>query len=545
MKQKKTFLKATTKKIFGIIAVFAASFCLIVIIIIISLLKYQSKIIFKPSYSPKEDNLSFLVKKIKNESEYFLTPFIYNEKGSPRILGMTISEHGRYASLKLSEMGIEKIINPAAGGDQLSDYNGDGFSDLLRTTYSKNSYENARVLLFLNNGLIGEKTNTFSEHQTFSNLQLKGFTETAVSADFDNDGDLDIFIPMYSSKDIDPMGYSHLLVNNGRADFTDISDSAGVSIRNFSNKYRVEGAQAADINRDGWIDLYVGSHLFINNGNLTFTDRRKEFGLPLIRDEGIKFLDWNNDGYLDLMLNSGKLRLFEYSAAKNKFIDKSGLIPDDGYLTPYDLNAYDFNNDGHEDIFAGQSLKDYYYYWPLKDFRFLLSNLSDIKPSYIYNHQPRILINRGNSFLWSNHEFYVGAKNIERSARSSIGDINNDGLVDLTIMNEVGENYLFTNRTKTSFNCIFLNITGPNGEQNQQGRVATIQPESHSNMIMTRVVDGGSGYRTQNQYELTVGTPYNEPHIVTVYFSDGPAKFTINAGERKTIKSNGIIEDYK
>ena len=147
--------------------------------------------------------------------------------------------------------------------------------------------------------------------------------------------------------------------------------------------------------------------------------------------------------------------------------------------------------------------------------------------------------------MWSDYKFNVSVRDNGRSARASIGDINKDGLADLTMMNEIGENYLFINKTNTLYYNIFLNIAGINGEQNQQGRIATIQPINHPDIKMTRVVDSGSGYRTQNQYELLIGTSYNEPHIATVYFANGPIRFTINPGEQKTIKANGIMEDYK
>lgn len=530
----------TFNKKLSIIAVLIIILCLFCVIWGYSLVKYQYKLIFNSSRISIESELNFEMKKISTQSSGRIMPIIYSVNKKINILGIKINEAGDFApSAELSNI-FNQI--PISSSDHLADYNGDGFPDLLRTIYSSSS-KNARALLFINSKLSDNGKFAFSEHRSFSSFQLKGFMETTVSADFDNDGDLDVFIPMYSSKDMDSMGYSHLLINNGRADFTDISDSAGVSIRNFPDKYRTEGAQAIDINLDGWIDLYTGSHLFVNNQNLTFTNKRKEFNLPLIRDEGAKFLDWNNDGHLDLILNSGKLSFFEYNASKNKFIDKSWLIPDDGYFTPYDLNVYDFNNDGYEDVVTGHSIKDYYASLSFKPFLFLFNEPFGFKMRY--NHQSRILINTGIKSSWSNYIFNTEKLDTERSARASIGDMNKDGLVDLAIMNEIGENYLFINKTNTSYYSIFLNISGINDEQNQQGRVVTIQPINHPKIIMTRVVDSGSGYRTQNQYELIVGTPYNEPHIVTVYFSSGPTTFMINAGEQKTIKSNGIIENYE
>jgi hypothetical protein len=63
-----------------------------------------------------------------------------------------------------------------------------------------------------------------------------------------------------------------------------------------------------------------------------------------------------------------------------------------------------------------------------------------------------------------------------------------------------------------------VGVVGPNGEHNQFGRVIHVFPPG-TNQIYTRVVDGGSGYLTQNQYPILVGTPFSGAHAVKVYFA--------------------------
>jgi len=124
-------------------------------------------------------------------------------------------------------------------------------------------------------------------------------------------------------------------------------------MRNTPLAFRGEGAQAIDFNLDGWIDFYVGSHLFINNGvadgKLTFTDQRAALGLPLVYDEGIKFTDWNNDGYLDLVIHHPTTgpALYQFDGTTFTLAD---VIPRYSFSESYGMNVFDMNNDGREDI---------------------------------------------------------------------------------------------------------------------------------------------------------------------------------------------------
>ena len=75
--------------------------------------------------------------------------------------------------------------------------------------------------------------------------------------------------------------------------------------------------------------------------------------------------------------------------------------------------------------------------------------------------------------------------------------------------------YYFVNETLTGPNSSFVSIEllGANGERNQQGRVVRVTPQQHTSTTYTRVVDSGSGYHTQNQYALLIGTNYGGLHV--------------------------------
>jgi hypothetical protein len=127
--------------------------------------------------------------------------------------------------------------------------------------------------------------------------------------DFNNDGLADVY---FTSN----MGDNRLFLNKGNWKFEDITAQAGVK----GNKVWSTGVSIADVNADGWLDIYVSNagdvkggnrenELFINNGNLTFTERAEEYGLA---DRGFSthaaFFDYDKDGDLDCYVLNNSYR---------------------------------------------------------------------------------------------------------------------------------------------------------------------------------------------------------------------------------------------
>ena len=126
---------------------------------------------------------------------------------------------------------------------------------------------------------------------------------TAEWADYDNDGDLDLYVGGEMLTDT-KMSPSQLFRNNGDGTFIDVARRAGVvNLRN------VKGVSWGDYDNDGDEDLYVSNlgqpnRLYRNNGDGTFTDVGPELGVATIppgdRTFATWFFDANNDGWLDL-----------------------------------------------------------------------------------------------------------------------------------------------------------------------------------------------------------------------------------------------------
>jgi VCBS repeat protein len=461
--------------------------------------------------------------------------------------------------IPISPAGLETLVSSVEGkhaerDTRLADFENQDFPDIISNTYDcvdpLNPDDIARLYKNNGDGTFTEVLNPFRDLNG-NPITIQGRGETIVVADFNNDGFLDIFLPYYSyqSNDQDPNGppgaicqnasQSYLLLNDGTGHFVDVADVAGVSLRNWPLPFQVEGAQAVDFYNDGLIDLYAGSHLFVNtgitNGIPRFVDVAASLGLPLFADEGAKFIDAYNDGFLDLVLfdpNNGPA-LFKFDG--QGFVSQPTAFPPDTYMDAVGVNAYDINGDGLEDIItSGGSNCD------PKIFLNTGSGFKRVSP------QPRpFTLDKSGDFL-NAFCFADGAV--------AFGDLNNDGKIDV-LWSTFRNIMTFTNNTKIDGSIFSLEVLGPNGERNQQGRIVRMSPQSRPDVIFTRVVDSGSGYLTQNQYPLLITSPYSEQHVVTLvlpqtFDSNKLAKinFTISPGQRARVfapsvaNPNGRVE---
>ncbi len=185
-----------------------------------------------------------------------------------------------------------------------ADFDGDGFPDIFCTTALP--FSPPRDALFKNNA-----DGTFTDVTDQAGI-LHLFDGRAIAwGDYDNDGDLDLFI----SRGTD-VGYKQTLYrNNGNGTFTDVSDESGLGVVN-NNRAAAWG----DFDNDGYLDLYVvnsgtdpvgkgPNFLYRNNHDGTFTDVAAETGVQALvesRGRGAAWGDYDNDGFLDLFVTNGE-----------------------------------------------------------------------------------------------------------------------------------------------------------------------------------------------------------------------------------------------
>ena len=412
--------------------------------------------------------------------------------------------------------GLAAAFSPGRGerDNRLADLDLDGDLDVVCNGYAAFSDRATRALLFWNRG-----DGTFSRDPAFEELDIRGHGETIVVFDYDNDGDLDVFLPFYSYED--PAAHSWLLENLGDGRFRDVADRAGVALRRIIKSYRVEGAQAADLDGDGLLDLYASSHLFLNRGDGTFVDVRADAGLPVQFDEGMRFTDANSDGELDIVLQPSEASpvLFEQepvpgSRGAPRFRRRADAIPHVPSVHRFALNLADLDNDGDEDMVIGMSSVD----------------------------GGQILVHDGDRFV------PVGGLGPvpERWAIDSVaaGDLDGDGRLDLAVRDVTtpGQARLlvYRNRTPGAGRAIRVRVLGPDGVRNQHGRVARLRVPGRPGYTQTRVVDGGAGYLSQGEYDLHFATDAAAAEIAVRYAS-GEARFPARAGDRLSVSPDGSV----
>ena len=219
-----------------------------------------------------------------------------NEEGVPSgIGGVELSlapigvdqEGGNYGSVWIdydNDRDIDMFIAKCRGGDvqwknnELWRNNGDGtFSNVADVTGWYNSY-------YPDGG-----------HDNSSNLGDPVQTWSAAWGDFDNDGYLDVYVGASNTLD----GEHKLMKNNGDGTFSDFTASSGVLFQ--EPPYGIEN-NAADVDNDGYIDIFTDGDILLNNGDFTFT--LYTAGVPGPGAIG----DANNDGFVD-MFNGTNLYL--------------------------------------------------------------------------------------------------------------------------------------------------------------------------------------------------------------------------------------------
>jgi hypothetical protein len=406
---------------------------------------------------------------------------------------------GGFQSYPLESRGLAGLF--ATGrvnrDSRFADFNNDGLVDIFTNVYSRADDPASRAILHINDG-----NGIFREDAGIAAMEIGGFGETVLAADFDNDDDLDIFVPHYWHRD--DGGHSWLLINDGHGSFTDRAEAAGVARGPPLAPYIPEGAAAIDFNEDGWIDIHVASALYINNGDGTFTDRAAEYNLPIRFDEGMRFTDVDADGDFDLIQKDSFItKIFRNEAGV--FDAGTELAGGPARITfGYGLTVCDVNGDGFDDVLVA------------------------INDSTTIAGSPHLLINVHGQLVPSD----IGTFTEAYVDLLTCADLNRDGLND--VLARWGAYRTMINMAASAA-FIKLRVVGANGQRNQQGRVIRIRPAAVESMQMVRIVESGSGYMAQGDYDLLIGAPWEGDYEVSVRFRSGWVNATVRQGQVVTM----------
>ena len=430
----------------------------------------------------------------------------------------------------------------------VGDYDNDGYKDLFITNFGQN-------VLYRNKG-----DGTFADVSQQTGITDESiFSAGCAFADYNNDGWLDLIvvnyvilnledapdcsqggIPAYCRpEDFEPTP-DHLYRNNGDGTFTNVTQEAGINLHG-----RGLGVIWTDIDNDGWIDLYIANDreanfLYHNNGDSTFTELGELHGIA--RNEhgdaessmGIDTADYDNDGDLDIILT-------HYQAETNTLYqnDGNGVFWDitaqsrlvEPTLLPlaWGTNFADFDNDGWLDLFfANGHLED---------------NIGKLEEVGGYKQQNQLFYNQGNGLYTDISSISGDGLQIEKSSRGSVlGDYDNDGDMDLLIMNIADTPDLLRNDTPIKNNWLNIKLIGKKSNRDAIGAKVTLQFGDVTRLI--EVKSGGS-YLSQNQSRLQVGLGTAEKvNRLVIKWQNGVQDVSENVKSNQWLtieEGNGII----
>ena len=399
-------------------------------------------------------------------------------------------------------------------GAVMADINGDGLLDIYVCAVVGINGFNGYNELFINNG-----DATFTESAAKYGLDFDTFSSNAAFLDYDLDGDLDLYLLNHAVHTQESFGKADLryqrdfqtgdkLLRNDGQNFVDVSEEAG--IYGGVNGYGL-GVAISDFNQDGFPDIYVGNdfheddYYYLNNGDGTFTESLREyFGHTTRFSMGNDVGDINHDGWPDILsldmlpenetvLKSSegdedvqvqKLKIdqfgYHYQYARNmlqinqpggKFKETalfSGIAATDWSWSS--LFA-DFNQDGEQDIFISNGIPkrpndlDFINFASNEQIKKKLNNTKLVDqqalnmmpsgniPNYIFKGTDSLrFIDKSKE--WIKQDTLI-------SGATAIGDLDNDGDLDIVTNNINSSATLYINKTNSDKNYLKIKLKFP------------------------------------------------------------------------------------
>jgi hypothetical protein len=419
-----------------------------------------------------------------------------------------------------------------ASGVCIGDYNNDGFEDIFCTYFGQNR-------LYRNNG-----DGTFTDVTKGAGLlsDQPRWGAGCSFLDYNRDGRLDLFVSNYVRFSIEqapvpgenvncnwkgvpvecgprglPTGRHSLYRNNGDGTFTDVSQEAGIAKATECYGMTVV---AADLDEDGWTDIFVAcdstpSLLFMNNHDGTFREEGVLRGVALSDDGmeqagmGVGVGDYDPDGHLDLFKThfADDANGLYHNDGKGNFDDltrSSRLAVDTRYIC-WGAGIVDLDNDGYPDLFmvTGSVYPEV-----------------ERKLAQYANKTPRAVFrNLGNrTFEELGEEAGPGVTDAHCSRGCAFGDFDNDGDLDVLIVNLNEPPSLLRNDIKQKRNWIKVKLEGVKSNRSAIGARVLAH---YGGKVQAQAVLSQSSFYSSNDSRLHFGLGGFDSVDLDVYWPNG------------------------
>ena len=429
-----------------------------------------------------------------------------------------------------------------------ADVDGDGWEDIYVTNLGPNT-------LYRNKG-----DGTFADVTETAGVAGGGWSAGCGFADYDRDGDLDLFVSRYVKIDLanlpqfgrdktceyrgiavqcGPRGLpgegDFLFRNEGNGRFTEVGKAAGVSD---PREYFGLGIAWLDFNEDGWPDLYVANDstanfLYVNQKDGTFKDQAFPLGVAVSEDG-------SEQGSMGVALgdytNTGKFAIYVTNFAEeynNLFRNEGTHFVEAAFRSrtgPVSLpfvgwgNAFlDYDNNGWLDMVAVNG-----HVYPQLD-------KARLGASAGYRQRKLFYENRGDGTFDEVAAKFGAVFTEERVSRGlAIGDLDNDGRIDIVVNDLDGTPQVLHNEVAGAGNWILVKLKGTGKNAGAIGAVVKVKAGA---LAMTRLVQSGTSYISQDDKRQHFGLGgATEVDVIEVLWPDG----TTTRQER--VKANQIVE---
>jgi hypothetical protein len=390
------------------------------------------------------------------------------------------------------------------------DYDGDSRLDLYVTNDGPN-------VLYRNQG-----NGTFIDVTAAARVGETRWSASCAFADLDRDGDLDLWVTNYVDTDpahppvcadartraqfyCHPLKYNPLpntlYRNDGRGAFTDISADSGVGALRSNGL----GVVVADYDEDGWPDVFVANDnlpnfLFHNRGMLRFTEMGLAAGVAVAADAraragmGIDTGDYDGDGRLDLVVTNldFEMHTLHRGLPKGLFADataESGVGFPTLPFVGFGVAFLDADNDAQLDIAIANG--------------HILDNAPLFRAGSTYRQRTLLFRNTtGRRFVESGRRMGPGLATLKVSRGLAIGDIDNDGDLDLLAANNGQPAALLRNDGGNRGNAVTIRVRGAGANTAAIGARILVTTGTRT---QRRDIKAGSGYLSQNDLRAHVG----------------------------------------